>query len=147
PSQYNKFRQERMQPFFDLVAMVKPQPNMHIIDLGCGTGELTAMLVDRLPDAYVLGIDSSTSMIDQASPRSTEYLTFRLQDIADVEDYTSYDLIFSNAALHWVEDNERYLSNVFCQMRPGAQIAIQVPKNEQHPSHRLAGEVAQLSPF
>src|SRR4029078_5746757 len=96
PSQYNKFRQERMQPFFDLVGLVKPEPNMHIIDLGCGTGELTAMLAERIPDAYVLGTDSSASMIDQTGPRSTNYLTFRLQDVADVEDYTGYELIFSN---------------------------------------------------
>jgi trans-aconitate 2-methyltransferase len=105
------------------------------------------MLAERLPDAYVLGIDSSASMIDQANPRSTDYLTFRLQDIVDVEDYTGYDLIFSNAALHWIEDNEKFLSNIFGQMKPGAQIAVQVPKNEQHPSHRLAAEIAQLSPF
>jgi trans-aconitate 2-methyltransferase len=147
PEQYNKFRQERMAPFFDLVSFIKLYPNMRIIDLGCGTGELTEMISQRLPDASIEGIDSSESMIEQANPRSTDRLTFRLQDIMNIEDYTGYDLIFSNATLHWIEDNEKFLSNILSQMKPGAQIAVQVPKNELHPSHSLAAVVAQQSPF
>jgi trans-aconitate 2-methyltransferase len=147
PSQYNKFREERMSPFFDLVANIKFFPHMRIIDLGCGTGELTMMLAQRLPDAQIEGIDSSASMIAQATTRSTDQLTFWLQDILEIEDFSSYDLIFSHAALHWIEDNEQFMSKVLGQMKPGAQIAIQVPKNDLHPSHILASEVAQQSPF
>ena len=147
PAQYEKFRDERMQPFFDLVAMIRPAPAMRIIDLGCGTGELTAMLTERFPDATVEGIDSSPAMLEQATRRATSRLTFRQQDLRSVEDWGAYDLIFSHAVLQWVPDNRGLMSSILSQMRPGAQVAIQAPKNEGHPSHFLAAEVAQEAPF
>ena len=147
PAQYEKFRDERMQPFFDLVAMIRPAPGMRIIDLGCGTGELTAMLAERFPDAMVEGIDSSPAMLEQAAARATDRLNFRQQDLRSVEDWGSYDLIFSHAVLQWVPDNHGLMSIMLGRMRSGAQVAIQAPKNEAHPSHFLAAELAQEAPF
>lgn len=147
PDQYNKFREERMQPFFDLLAMITPRPGMRVIDLGCGTGELTAMLAGRLPDATVEGIDASESMLEQAMPRVAERVSFRRQDVREVEDYAAYDLVFSHAVLQWVPDNEGLMTRILSDMRPGAQVAIQLPKNEQHPSHRIAAEVGREPRF
>jgi trans-aconitate 2-methyltransferase len=147
PDQYNRFREQRMLPFFDLFALVQPRPGMRVVDLGCGTGELTALLAERLDGAEVEGIDSSPAMLEQAAPRAGGRVRFRLQDIAALDDFGAYDLIFSHAALQWVPDNEGLLRRMLPRMRPGAQIAVQVPKNEAHPSHALAAELAQEPPF
>lgn len=147
PTQYNRYRNERMQPFFDLVAQIKPKDGMRAIDLGCGTGELTAMLAERLTDAMVEGIDSSPAMLKQAAPRETDRVRFRLQEIADLDDASAYDLVFSNAALQWVPDNEALVGRILATLPPGGQIAVQVPRNEEHASHRLAAEVASAAPY
>ncbi len=147
PAQYNKFRGERMQPFFDLAGFIKPQPGMRAIDLGCGTGELTAMLAERFDDTSIEGIDSSPAMLRQAASRANARVSFRRQEIEAVEDYSPYDLVFSHAALQWVPDNEALISRLFAALKPGAQVAVQVPKNEAHPSHRLADRLAQERPF
>ncbi len=147
PTQYNRYRGERMQPFFDLVALIEPKDSMRAIDLGCGTGELTAMLAERLPGATVEGIDSSPAMLKQAEPRKSERVHFRLQDIADFVDASAYDLVFSNAALQWVPDNEALVGRILATLPPGGQIAVQVPRNEDHASHRLAAEVASDAPY
>jgi trans-aconitate 2-methyltransferase len=128
PEQYNKFRRERMEPFFDLVALVQPRPGMCVIDLGCGTGELTAMLAERFADACVEGIDSSAAMLARARAWAGERLTFRQADMRDIEDFSVYDLVFSNAALQWVPDNEELLRRILTQLHAGAQIAVQVPR-------------------
>jgi trans-aconitate 2-methyltransferase len=147
PTQYNRFRDERMQPFFDLLALIRPSAGMRVIDLGCGTGELTAMLAERLPGASVEGIDSSPAMLQQAAPRESEQVRFRQQDIADLADASAYDLVFSNAALQWVTDNEALVGRILATLPAGGQIAVQVPRNEDHPSHRLAAEVASEAPY
>lgn len=147
PVQYNKFRDERLQPALDLIAMVQPQPMMRVIDLGCGTGEITAILADRLPDATVVGLDSSPAMLEQASPRTAERLSFTQGDLRDVQDFAAYHLIYSNAVFQWVPGNEHLLPRILAEMKPGAQIAIQVPKNDHHPSHALAHVIAQQPPF
>ncbi len=147
PAQYNKFREQRMLPFFDLFALVLPRPGMRVIDLGCGTGELTAMLSERLVDARVEGIDSSSAMLEQAMPRAGGRLTFRRSDIRAIEDFSPYDLVFSNAALQWISDNENLLTRIVSQLRPGAQIAVQVPKRGGNRTGAIAQEVAQEPPF
>ncbi|MCL6650408.1 MAG: methyltransferase domain-containing protein, partial [Chloroflexi bacterium] len=116
-------------------------------DLGCGTGELTAMLAARLPDAHVEGLDSSTAMLERTAQYASARVSFRLQDIGAIEDYSSYDLVFSNAALQWVPDNEGVMARMLAQLRPGAQVAVQVPKNEAHPSHAVSLDLAREEPF
>jgi len=147
PVQYNKFREQRMQPFFDLLALIRPRPGMRVIDLGCGTGELTALLAERLPDAQVLGVDSSAAMLEQAAPRAGERLTFAQQDAAAIEDFSAYDLVFSHAALQWIPDNEGLMRRILGSLRPGAQVAVQLPNNELHPSHAEAQALAAEPPF
>lgn len=147
PTQYEKFRDQRKLPFYDLLAMIQPRPGMRVIDLGCGTGELTAELAERLPDAAVEGVDSSTAMLEQAAARAGGRVSFRQQDIAAIEDFSGYDLVFSNAALQWLPDNEGLMARMLGTMGPGAQIAVQVPKNNAHPSHRIAAELAESDEF
>lgn len=147
PAQYDRFRAERSQPFVDLVALVRPRPVMRVLDLGCGTGELTATLLERWPDAIVEGIDASPAMLAEALPRAGERLSFRQARVEEITDFAPYDLILSNAVFQWVPENEALVRRILSGMRPGAQIAVQLPRNEGHPSHQLAETVARESPF
>lgn len=147
PAQYEKFRHERMQPFFDLVGLIVPVGIGSAVDLGCGTGELTAMLAERLPEAWIEGIDSSAAMLEQVAARSGDRIGFRQADVGALADFGGYDLVFSNAALQWIPDNEGLLHRLLGTLRPGAQVAVQVPTNDGHPSHRLAAEIAAEEPF
>jgi trans-aconitate 2-methyltransferase len=136
-----------MQPFEDLVGLISPAPDMRILDLGCGTGELTAMLAERFPGSTVLGIDTSSEMLAKAEAYASERVQFRQADIATFDGYDGFDLVFSHAAFQWVPDNEALMARILTQLKPGAQLAVQMPKNDNHISHRLAAEVAQEVPF
>src|SRR5262245_23022392 len=104
PAQYGRFRDERSQPFFDALGFVKPKPGMRVVDLGCGTGELTRALHLRLSAKETLGLDSSPAMLEKSRNFTTDGLRFEQRDIlAFVDDPQGpWDLVFSNAALHWV---------------------------------------------
>lgn len=147
PEQYNKFRDQRLSPFFDLFAMIRPREAMRVIDLGCGTGVMAALLAERLPGSRVEGVDASAAMLAQAMPRAGGRLSFRQADMRDIEDFSSYDLVFSNAALQWVPDAEALLARIMTQLKPGAQIAIQVPKRGGHRANGLAADLAGEPPF
>jgi trans-aconitate 2-methyltransferase len=140
PAQYDRFRRERMQPWIDLLAMVQPPTatSACVLDLGCGTGELTEQVAARFPSASVLGIDTSEAMLEKARARAHARLRFLQGDIAEVSDVSGYDLVLSNAALHWVPDHERLLPRLLAGLPHGAQIAVQMPKNMAHPSHSVA---------
>jgi trans-aconitate 2-methyltransferase len=147
PEQYNRFRRERMQPFDDLVGLIEVRPAMRIVDLGCGTGELTALLAERFPGSTVLGIDTSPEMLAQAAGHASERVRFEAADIASFDGYGQFDLVFSHAAFQWVPDNEGLMQRILSQMPSGAQLAVQMPKNDGHISHRLAADVAREEPF
>src|SRR5436190_24280330 len=76
PNLYHKFQAERSAPFYDLLALVDVRPNLKVIDLGCGTGELTRQLADKLPNSDVTGLDSSQEMLEKAASLSTTSLRF-----------------------------------------------------------------------
>jgi trans-aconitate 2-methyltransferase len=147
PEQYDRFKKERMQPFFDLMALVQREPGMRVIDLGCGTGDPTQTLHTYLGTATVLGIDSSEAMLAKAAPYATKTLKFQTGDIATFDVVGEYDLVFSNAALQWIADHPKLLERLTRALKPGGQLAFQVPANFDHPAHRLAQELAHQSPF
>lgn len=147
PSQYERFRGERDQPFFDLLDLVRPKPAMKVVDLGCGTGELTGQLHVRLAARSTLGVDSSPTMLERAKAFTDPGLTFHQSAIESLEWGDGYDLVFSNAALQWVPDNAAVLAHIARVLAPGGQIAVQVPANDDHPSHFIAAEIAAEEPF
>ena len=151
PGQYERFHDERSRPFYDLAAMVERDAEMRVIDLGCGTGELTAWLHGELGAAATLGVDSSPEMLAQAASRATEGLRFERAEIvelcAEPEHAGAYDLVFSNAALQWILDHETLLPRVAALVAPGGQLAVQVPANGDHVAYRLAYELAGEEPY
>ncbi|MBV8545912.1 MAG: methyltransferase domain-containing protein [Acidobacteria bacterium] len=138
--QYERFKTERAQPFRDLAALIEPRPSMRIIDLGCGTGDLTRELHEQLGASETLGLDSSESMLQKASPTNT--LHFQLGDIASFTTDRPFDLVFSNAALHWIAGHKQLFARLVSLLAPNGQLAFQMPANHDHPSHRIAAEVA-----
>jgi trans-aconitate 2-methyltransferase len=148
PSQYERFRDERSKPFFDLLAMVRPEGAMRVVDLGCGTGALTRDMHARLGARSTVGVDSSREMLARAP--SAEGLRFELGDVADFAAASpegELDLVFSNAALHWLPDHPALFAKLARMLAPGGQLAVQMPANFDHPAHVVAAEVASEAPF
>jgi trans-aconitate 2-methyltransferase len=147
PSQYHRFRDERSRPFHDLLDLCAPVPGGRAVDLGCGTGELTRLMHDRLGAAETLGVDSSETMLAEARANAGDGLRFEQRDIATFSDADGFDLVFSNAALQWVDNHEALSPRIAALVRPGGQLAFQVPANHDHVSHLLAHEIAAEEPF
>ncbi len=145
PNQYHKFKEERSAPFADLMALIRMRPGMSVVDLGCGTGELTRRLAELLPESIVLGIDNSPQMLGRARDQARPGLAFALGDIAGLSG--EWDLVFSHAAIHWLENHETLLPSLFSCLRPDGQIAIQLPSNHRHSAHTLIIETAREEPF
>jgi trans-aconitate 2-methyltransferase len=146
PGQYQRFSAERAAPFHDLLSLVRPVPGGRVVDLGCGSGELTARLHRRLEAAETLGLDSSPAMLERAAALAGDGLRFELGDIGRFRE-GGWDVVFSNAALHWLPDHEPLLGRLVEALEPGGQLAVQMPANHDHPSHVVAAEVAGTEPF
>lgn len=147
PQRYERYKKERAQPFFDLIELVEKRPALRVLDIGCGTGELTRTMHEKLEASSTIGIDSSEAMLEKSKAFSSPGLTFRQSDIDTFEPTDSFDLIVSNACLHWVEDHRRLFTRITSWLADDGQLAVQVPANHDQPTHTVAGEVASESPF
>ena len=146
PDQYLVFGDERSRPFVDLVRRIDVESPRRIVDLGCGPGNLTALLSRRWPEATVTGIDSSPEMIEVArAVAEPGRLDF---EVADLRSWTPdaaldgpVDVIVSNATLQWVPEHLALLDRFVGWLAPGGCLAFQVPGNFRAPSHRLLSEL------
>jgi trans-aconitate 2-methyltransferase len=145
PDQYHKFQSQRFAPFDDLFAMIDVRPGLRVVDLGCGTGELTARLAEQLPQSDIVGIDSSPEMLARARSLASPGLRFERGAIEDVAG--QWDLVFSHATLQWIEDHATLIPRLLSLVTPGGQLAVQVPSNHGHASHVLIRETAAEEPF
>jgi len=147
PQQYERFREERSQPFFDLLTLVEPIPGGRAIDLGCGTGELTRVMHERVSARSTVGLDNSETMLAGSDRFAGSGLIFKLGTILRFAPRTPFDLIFSSAALQWAPDHPKLFERLVAGLAPGGQLAVQVPANHDHPSHLVAHELAREEPF
>ena len=141
PSQYLRYDNERSQPTRDLIAALTNFHPKTIVDLGCGTGNSSALLQQRWPTAALTGVDHSPEMLEQAS-MSGLAATWQQADLANWQPEEPADLIFSNAALHWLDDHERLFPRLISHLTWGGILAAQMPNNFSQPSHTLIAEIA-----
>jgi trans-aconitate 2-methyltransferase len=149
PDRYNQFKQARSQPFEDLFALIGVRPGLHVLDLGCGTGELTRSLAERLPQSDVLGIDSSAEMLAKSESLAAREERFNLRfELAEIQTIRGHwDLVVSNSALQWLEEHANLIPRLFTLLEPGGQLVVQIPSNHDHPTHRLLAEAAAQEPY
>lgn len=146
PSQYLAFAGPRMQPAIDLLARIPQETPGTVIDLGCGPGNITPLLRQRWPDARILGLDNSDTMLARARTAMPDE-AFEFADITQWNPDTRYDVIFSNAALQWVEGHDTLFPRLLGHVAPGGTLAIQIPRNSDAPSHRLIDDVIESGPW
>ncbi len=146
PAQYARFSDERSRPFFNLLDRVPQRPFQRIVDLGCGSGELTVALSDRWPEAQVSGVDNSPQMLAKAQPFIRPgRLEFTEQAIEDFSE--PVDLLFTNAALQWTNDHEVLFPRLAGLVTPGGVFACQMPHSFDQPSHLILEEIARTGPW
>ncbi len=158
PTSYLRYAGERGRPFVELLARVDATTPAQVVDLGCGPGNLTALLARRWPQAQVLGLDSAEPMIAAARRDHGDLVRFELGDLRDwaraagavstADGRTEgpaagpVDVLVSNAALQWLPDHLDLLPALVTAVRPGGWLAIQVPGNFAEPSHTIRRELA-----
>lgn len=147
PKQYQKFARERTEPFYDLVQLIRPLTRPRILDIGSGDGILTKYLHEELKAGFTLGIDSSPEMLQKARLAETSSLTFKQQNIASFGCSDPFNLIVSNAALQWVPDHPAIFKQLTELLATGGQIAVQMPANQQYPTHTIARDLASENPY
>jgi len=148
PHLYRRYEDERTRPAAELLARVPLAHASLALDLGCGPGNSTQLLVQRFPAAQIIGIDNSPAMVRSAAERLPQ-VRFELADVASWEPDCRErpDLIFANATLQWVPDHPRLLPWLFSRLAPGGVLAIQMPDNREEPTRRLMRELAARTPW
>lgn len=144
--QYLKFEDERTRPARDLLEQVPVKDAKHVVDIGCGPGNSTELLVKRWPGAKVVGIDTSAGMLRQARERLPGY-TFVEANISHWAPQPGTDVLFGNAIFQWVPDHLKQLARLLAKLPEGGVLAVQMPDNVNQPTHILMREVGELPAF
>jgi trans-aconitate 2-methyltransferase len=144
--QYLKFEDERARPPRDLLAQVPLQRPRRAVDLGCGPGNSTELLVERFPQSEVVGLDSSPDMLRKARERLPK-CKFIEADIATWTPEEGTDLLFANAAFQWVPDHPAVLRRLLEALPAGGVLAVQMPDNTHEPANAIQREVAASGPW
>lgn len=146
PTQYLRFADERLRPAMDLLARVGLDSPRRVVDLGCGPGNVTTLLAARFPQADVAGIDASAAMLAKARAAAPT-CRFLEADIGAWTPDSPPDLIYSNAALHWVGRHDALFPRLFSLLAPGGVLAVQMPAMHDAPLRALQPEVAASGPW
>ncbi len=146
PEQYLKFATARLRPAIDLLAQVELPAPRQIYDLGCGPGNATQLLRRRWPKSTITGVDSSPAMLAQAQ-REVADCNWVQAELAGWRAPVPADLIFSNAALHWVARHDALFPRLISQLGSGGLLAVQMPNNFAAPSHTLIADTVTGGPW
>jgi len=146
PAQYLRFAGERLRPALDLLAQVPLDAPAHVVDLGCGAGNVTAILRQRFASADVVGVDGSSQMLEKARATAPD-CRFEQADFFQWQPREAPDLIFSNAALHWVGEHPTLFPRLLSCLAKGGVLAVQMPAMHDMPLRRLPYEIAASGPW
>lgn len=139
PGQYLAFADHRVRPALELLERVPLESPRRVFDLGCGTGDVTRRIAARWPGARVVGVDSSAEMLARAA-EETPRLEWVRADVREWAAAEPADLIYSNAALHWVHGHRVLFERLIGFLVAGGCLAVQMPQSWDAPSHRLMRE-------
>jgi trans-aconitate 2-methyltransferase len=137
--QYLKYAQPRLRPALDLLNRIGSADPKQVYDLGCGAGNVTRMLLERWPGASITGIDDSAEMLAHAATQAGG-IHWVNQNIAAWKPDRRADVIYSNAALHWLPNHRELFPALVGHLAPGGVLAVQMPRNFSAPSHLLVAE-------
>ncbi|WP_281233195.1 methyltransferase domain-containing protein [Flavobacterium gelatinilyticum] len=148
PDIYNKFKNIRFQPFYDLIDLIEDNGKMQSIDLGCGTGEQTYILSEKFESAQFIGIDSSEEMLAKSQSLKNERLDFKQGTTEDIiASGQKWDLIFSNAALQWSDDHHKLFSSLINLVNENGQFAVQMPVQAENILNKILLDLVQEEPY
>lgn len=146
PSTYIKFEDERTRPAADLLARVPLEAPAHVVDMGCGPGNSTELLVERYRQAEVIGLDNSPNMLAEARKRLPG-VRFAEADAGTWVPDADTQLVFANAIYQWVPDHLAVFPRIVAALPEGGVLAVQMPDNMAEPSHVLMRKVAADGPW
>jgi trans-aconitate 2-methyltransferase len=144
--QYTLFESQRTRPVRDLLSAVRLAHVRTAIDIGCGPGNSTEVLTERVPGASISGVDASEDMLAAARERLPD-VHFEQADIAKWNAPGPYDLILANAVLQWVPGHEQLFPRLVAKLSSGGSLAVQMPDNLDEPAHRMMREIAADGPW
>jgi trans-aconitate 2-methyltransferase len=138
PSQYLQYEDARLRPALDLIARVPLESPRVIVDLGCGPGNVSPFLARRWPDATIEGVDNDEAMLARAraSTDGDDRFRWTRANLETWQPSAVVDLVYSNAALHWLDDHATLFPRLMRYVAPGGVLAVQMPGNFAAPSHR-----------
>src|ERR1044071_779429 len=146
PDIYNKFKEKRYEPFYDLIGHIDDKPGMKILDLGCGTGELTRIAADKFSESTLLGVDTSAEMLSKASDQKN--ISFAQRSIEEqLQLADKWDVIIANASLQWVNDHPVLFPRIISKLLPEGQLAVQMPSQKENLLNQLLYELVHESPY
>jgi trans-aconitate 2-methyltransferase len=141
PAQYLKFAGPRLRPALDLLQRIDAETPGIVYDLGAGAGNVTRLIAARWPDARTVGIDSSAEMLAKAAAENPA-IEWQEADLASWRPDRPADVIYSNAALHWLPEHPQLLANLIGSLAPNGVLAVQMPRNFGAPSHTSISDTA-----
>ena len=146
PTQYLKFAGERLRPALDLLARIPAAAPETVVDLGCGTGNLTPLFLLRWPRAQLTGVDSYPEMLAKARADHPQ-ASFVLGEVATWRPAQPVDVLYSNATLHWLENHDAVIPALLSAVKPGGWLAIQMPRNFAAPTHTCIVDAIEQGPW
>lgn len=149
PSQYLQYEDARLRPALDLLARIPLDAPASVVDLGCGAGNVAQHLARRWPAARIEGVDGDAAMLERAREATSGERRFSWTQ-CDLETWrprASVEVLYSNAALHWLDDHARLFPRLFATVAPGGAMAVQMPDNFRAPSHEALFDTATLAPW
>jgi trans-aconitate 2-methyltransferase len=141
PALYLRFADQRLRPALDLLARIDCDAPGSVVDLGCGAGNVTAYLKRRWPDAALTGVDNSPEMLAKA--RATDpAINWETGELASWMPRKPCTIIYSNAALHWIDGHAEIFPRLARAIESGGVLAVQMPHQNGAPSHQAAFTLA-----